>query len=172
MTDAQTMLQELREFTEPDESVTHPFRTPPVSEFILFSEKGRATASCLELNGSYGVFLVGGSLRESSLVVVEALTDQGLPCGVRIVCRVSAKSAYQSPLLELEWVRAVSWLPPAGFLEALERFYGFLPPGCGTQLDSVACGHGTEYDFGRHLFAARKPDLTRGDAGRVLSPES
>ena len=141
-----------------------PFRVPPAPEFVFFSESARVKLECLELNTREGIFVGPSKPRLSALAVVEALASENEPSDVHIIGRVLQKISRPYPLIRIRWMRAVSHLSPAEFLDAVERHYGFLLE---VDLDSVSeddYERGTEYDFSRGTMMPRDRDTARGDS--------
>lgn len=128
---------------------------------------------CLELNSRQGTFVGPQKTRVAALAVVEAVGEDGEPCEVRFIGRVKEKYTSPYPMLRVQWVRAISSLPPAEFLRAVQDHYGFVIDIALDKLDMDTFSGGTEYDFSRRLVIPRGRDSARGDgagrpAGRVV----
>jgi hypothetical protein len=142
-----------------------PFRSPPSTDFIFFSESARSIAACVELNDEAGLFVGPAKPRMHSLAVIEAMTEQREACDVRIIGKVDQVVTRPSKMVRVRWMRAVSPLPPDRFLDMLGEYYGFSVPLDVTGLTKEQYPNGVEYDFSRRLLTPRGLDSARGDSG-------
>lgn len=145
-----------------------PFRSPPSPDFIFFSESARSVAACVELNRNAGLFVGPAKPRMHSLAVIEAMTAEREACDVRIIGKVDQVVTQPSKMVLVKWVRAVSPLPPARFVEMLEEYYGFSIPLDVSELSDKEYPNGVEYDFTRRALNPRGLDSARGDSGQAL----
>ena len=151
------------ECQDPFNDDSGPMRSPPRAEFILFSEMGRALVSCTEINDREGVVISAASPRAGSLVVLEATDEEGGPCGVRFVGRVTTRSKGRVPQIRVRWLRATSGIAPAPFVQTLEHRYGFALSVRPSDLSASGMPTGTEYDFSTGLLTVKRGDASRGD---------
>jgi len=143
-----------------------PFRTPPCRDYVFFSESARSIAVCIELNSLEGLFSAPSAPREGSLVVIEAMCQDGSPCDVRLIGRVSERITKPAPLVRVKWLRAVCPGGPARLVELLDSHYGYVLPLDLARVGSDEFKYGVEYDFAQRHLHARSPDSARGDTSR------
>ncbi len=140
-----------------------PYRSPPIRDFVFFSESARSVLECLELNAKEGIFVGPLKLRTSALAVIEAVGTDEAPCQVRLIGRIEAIDQAPYPFISVSWLRAVSPLRPSRFHAAVELHYGFRLPIPAEGLQDSDFETGTEYDFIQRLLSPRRVDAARGD---------
>jgi len=148
-----------------------PYRSPPIRDFVFFSESARSVLECLELNAREGIFVGPLKLRPNALAVIEAVGTDEAPCQVRLIGRIESIDQAPYPLIRVSWLRGISKLPPTPFLAAVEVHYGFRLPVPADGLHDADFESGTEYDFVQRLLSPRRIDAARGD-GRGPGPVS
>jgi len=154
--------------SQPKGAIRHPedggpYRSPPIRDFVFFSESARSMLECLELNTSEGIFVGPLKLRPNALAVIEALGTDDAPCQVRLIGRIESIEQAPYPLIRVAWLRGISPLSPVPFLGAVETYYGFRLPIAAHGLKESDFQTGTEFDFVQRLLSPRRVDSARGD---------